>query len=181
MASLKNFTPFRHRPMTALWRAVCLCVLLLTPAGLAAAPIPGGLKNPQELGTATFRFLGLQLYDAKLYTPGGAAFNWDDDFGLKLTYRKSFKQKALVGSTLEEMARQGNPAPTPAQLEQCVQAVDKGDSYLAVSNGPDEVDFWRNGSKTCSLSYPGAKRAFMSIFLGSDSRSASFTRQLKGQ
>ncbi|WP_254430572.1 MULTISPECIES: hypothetical protein [unclassified Ruegeria] len=181
MAFSKKIQPFLHSTRTAWLGVFTLTILLLAPIGLAASPIPGDLKDPKQLGSATFRFLGLPLYDAKLYTPAGAAFSWDEDFGLQLTYRKNLKQKALVESTLEEITRQGNSAPTQAQLEACFQAVSKGDSYLAVSKGPNEVDFWRNGSKTCSLTYPGAKRSFMSIFLGDNSRSASFTQQLKGQ
>ncbi|MEX0277864.1 MAG: hypothetical protein AB3N19_10125 [Ruegeria sp.] len=154
---------------------------LLVPGGLAASPLSDELKDPQLLGSATFRYLGLPIYDAKLYTPGGTQFSWSEDFGLQLTYRKNLKQKALVESTLDEIKRQGNQAPTQAQLEQCFKAVSKGDSYLAISEGPNKVGFWRNGVNTCTLSNPGIKQAFMSIFLGNNTRSASFTRQLKGQ
>lgn len=164
-----------------LWQAALVSVALLVPAGLAASPLSDELSDPQLRGSATFRYLGLPIYDAKLYTPNGAQFSWNEDFGLQLTYRKNLKQKALVESTLDEINRQGNTAPSQTQLQQCFQAVSKGDSYLAISEGPDKLGFWRNGLKTCTLSNPGIKRAFMSIFLGDDTRSASFTRQLKGQ
>ena len=52
---------------------------------------------------------------------------------------------------------------------------------LAIAQGPNNVSFWRNGSKTCTLTNPGITRSFMSIFLGNNTRSASFTQQLKGQ
>ncbi|NVO56074.1 hypothetical protein HW561_09775 [Rhodobacteraceae bacterium B1Z28] len=158
-----------------------LSLFLLVPAGLAASPLSGQLSDPKLLGSSTFRFLGLPVYDAKLYTPGGAPFSWKEDFGLQLTYRKNLAQKALVKSTLDEMARQGNLAPTQAQLATCFQGVSKGDSYLAISEGPNKVGFWRNGTQTCTLTNNGIKRSFMSIFLGNNTRSASFTRQLKGQ
>ncbi|MEX0306414.1 MAG: hypothetical protein AB3N12_03405 [Ruegeria sp.] len=160
--------------------AALVCLILLIPGGLAASPMSDAIRDPELRGNATFRFLGLPLYDAKLYTPGGAAFSWNADFGLQLTYRKNLKQKALVESTLEEMARQGNPAPTEAQLQTCFQAVSKGDSYLAIAQGPNSVSFWRNGSKTCTLTNPGITRSFMSIFLGDNTRSAAFTRSLRG-
>ncbi len=169
------------RPVYRTCRAGLLSLALLAPGGLAASPLSDAINDPELRGSATFRFLGLPLYDAKLYTPGGAAFNWNEDFGLQLTYRKNLKQKALVESTLEEMARQGNPAPTEAQLQTCFQAVSKGDSYLAIAQGPNRVSFWRNGSKTCTLTNSGITRSFMSIFLGDNTRSASFTQQLKGQ
>lgn len=181
MALLVKTRPYLSRQSSKAWRAALFSAALLCPAGLAASPLSDQLKNPGLLGSATFRFLGLPVYDAKLYTPGGASFNWTEDFGLQLTYRKNLSQKALVESTLDEMARQGNPAPTSAQLETCFKAVSKGDSYLAISEGPDKIGFWRNGTQTCTLTNPGIKRAFMSIFLGTNTRSASFTRNLKGQ
>ncbi len=169
------------RPVHKTRRAALLSLALLLPGGLAASPLSDAISDPELRGSATFRFLGLPLYDAKLYTPGGAAFSWNENFGLQLTYRKNLKQKALVESTLEEMARQGNPAPTEVQLQTCFQAVSKGDSYLAIAQGPNSVNFWRNGNKTCTLTNPGITRSFMSIFLGDNTRSASFTQQLKGQ
>ncbi len=181
MACLKKTRPSPLRPINDICRAALVSFIILAPAGLAASPITQALTDAQLKGSATFRFLGVPVYDAKLYTPQGATFSWNEDVGLQLTYRKNLKQKALVESTLDEMARQGNPAPTQSQLEQCFKAVSKGDNYVAISEGANKVGFWRNGQKTCTLSYPGAKRAFMSIFLGNDTRSASFTRQLKGQ
>ncbi len=160
--------------------AFCAAILLAA-TGAEASPISQSLTDAQHKGSATFRYFGVPIYDARLFTPQGAAFSWEREIGLHLTYRKTLGQKALVKSTLDEMARQGNPAPPRDLLERCFQTVSKGDSYLAVSDGPDRVGFWRNGQKTCTLSYPGAKLAFMSIFLGNDTWSATFTRQLKGQ
>ncbi len=179
MVSLKRTSLFRPAYRTCC--AALLSLALMVPGGLAASPLSDAIKDPKLRGTGTFRFLGLPLYDAKLYTPGGAAFSWNENYGLQLTYRKNLQQKALVESTREEMARQGNPAPTEAQLQGCFQAVSKGDSYLAIAQGPNNVSFWRNGSKTCTLTNPGITRSFMSIFLGNNTRSASFTQQLKGQ
>lgn len=181
MAILKKTRPSLSRPNKGTWRAALVSLTLLAPGGLAASTVTNQLPNAELRGTATFRYLGLPIYDAKLYTPAGAPFSWNEDFGLQLTYRKNLKQKALVESTLDEMARQGNSGPTQAQLEQCFQAVGKGDSYLAISEGPNKVGFWRNGRKTCTLTHPGVKKSFMSIFLGNNTRSASFTRQLKGR
>ncbi|MCG7521154.1 hypothetical protein [Ruegeria sp. Ofav3-42] len=181
MALLQKTRPSLSRPNNRIWRAALLSLTLLAPGGLAASTVTDQLPNAELRGSATFRYLGLPIYDAKLYTPDGAAFSWNENFGLQLTYRKNLKQKALVESTLDEIERQGNSAPSQAQLEQCFQAVSKGDSYLAISEGPNAVGFWRNGRKTCTLTNPGVKKSFMSIFLGNNTRSASFTRQLKGQ
>ena len=181
MALPKKIRVWLLRPTSELWSAALLSLLLAAPGALAASPLTSELTDPELRGSSTFRFLGLPIYDARLYTPGGAPFSWSEDFGLQLTYRKTIAKKALVDSTLDEMARQGNPAPTKSKLAACMRPVSKGDSYLAISKGPDQVEFWLNGVQTCTLSSPGIKRSFMSIFLGNDTRSASFTRQLKGQ
>ncbi|MBO9412067.1 MULTISPECIES: hypothetical protein [unclassified Ruegeria] len=163
------------------FRAALISVLLLAPSGLAASPGLNTLDNPQLHGTATYRYLGLPLYNAQLFTQRGASFDWGQDFALELQYRRNVTKKALINSTLDEMERIGSPAPVRDQLETCFKAVKKGDRYLAVSDGPDRVSFWLNGAKTCTMSYPGIKRSFMSVFLGENTRSAAFSQKLRGQ
>jgi hypothetical protein len=181
MALQSKIRPSLFRQNNDLARALLLSLLLLVSNGLAASPVTEALKDAQLKGTATYRYLGLTIYDAKLYTPGGAPFSWNEDIGLQLTYRRNFKKKALINSTLEEMERIGRSAPIRDQLEVCFRAVTKGDQFLAVSDGPDTVTFWLNGRETCTMRYPGVKRSFLSVFLGENSRSAAFTQQLRGQ
>ncbi|NOD76211.1 MULTISPECIES: hypothetical protein [unclassified Ruegeria] len=181
MAFLGTTRPSLWRPNKGILHAALLAAALLAPSGVLASPVTDELKDAQLRGSATFRYLGLPIYDAKLYTPGGAPFSWSEDIGLQLTYRKNFKKKALVNSTLDEMERIGRSAPVRNQLDQCFKAVTKGDSFLAVSDGPNKVSFWLNGQKTCTMSYPGIKRSFMSVFLGDNTRSASFTQKLQGR
>ncbi|CUK08202.1 hypothetical protein RUE5091_03048 [Ruegeria denitrificans] len=181
MAFLHKIRPSLPRPTYNPLRAALLSFALLVPGGLAASSGLNALGDAQLRGTATFRYLGFPLYDAQLFTPGGAPFNWSEDFGLELKYHRNVTQKALINSTLNEMARIGHPAPVRDQLQTCFKAVNKGDRYLAVSEGPNMVSFWLNGRKTCTMSYPGIKRSFMSVFLGDNTRSAAFAQKLRGQ
>ncbi|MGI9369765.1 MAG: hypothetical protein ACR2O2_13095 [Ruegeria sp.] len=182
MAQLKQLHLLATRQLSDFWRATLLSLaVLFVPGTVWASPVFGLIDNADVRGAATFRYLGFPLYDARLYTPGGAPLDWQDDFGLELQYRRNLTQKDLVEATLLEMDRIGSGAPVKDQLDKCFSAVRKGDSYLAISQGPNRIDFWRNGQKTCTLAYPGIKRSFMSIFLGSNTKSASFTRRLRGQ
>ncbi|MFY2824336.1 hypothetical protein [Ruegeria sp. MALMAid1280] len=181
MAFLQKIRSSRPRLASNPVRAALLSLALLAPDGLVASSGLNTLDGAQLRGTATFRYLGLPVYDAQLFTPGGAAFSWNQDFGLQLQYRRNVSQKALVNSTLDEMQRIGRAVPVRDQLQTCFKAVKKGDLYLAVSEGPDKVSFWLNGRKTCTMSYPGIKRSFMSVFLGENTRSAAFTQRLRGQ
>ncbi len=159
-----------------LW--TCLCLTLLDAAASQARNLPQGAE---QRGEATFSFLGFQIYKARLFTQGGQALDWSQDFGLELTYQRRLSQSDLVDATLQEMARVGNPLPIRSQLQKCYQPVGPGDSYLAVSDGPDRLNFWRNGVAVCTLTQDEIKTRFMEIFLGEDSRSARFTRVLLGK
>lgn len=147
---------------------------------LQAAAIGSVLPGATERGAAVYRYLGFPLYEARLFTQGGAPFDWNEEFGLELRYLRNLTQYDLVESTMREFARTGGTIPVRGQLETCFSAVQKGDRYLAVTDGPNRVGFWLNGKRTCTLSHPNIKYRFMEIFLGDNTRSKSFTRKLRG-
>jgi hypothetical protein len=130
---------------------------------------------------ATYRFIGLPLYEVRLFTRAGTPLDWSTNFALELTYLRGLTEYDLVEGTLREMKRIGASLPARAQLERCYDAVRKGDRYFAVSQGPNKIGFWLNRVQTCTLSHPQIKRGFMAVFLGDNTRSQSFTRKLKGE
>lgn len=154
--------------------------LLAIPAAGSASPVQSLLPGAEQRGAATFRLLGLPVYQARLFTRGGAPLDWAQDFGIELTYQRRLSQADLVGATLREMRRLCHAAPARARFQACFQDVSPGDRYLAVSQGPDRIMFLRNGRTACTLSQPGIKRGFMSIFVGANTRSARFSRALLG-
>ena len=162
-------------------RAALLFAIFASSAPVGATPIESALSGASKRGEATYRYLGLPLYEATLYTAGGQPFDWNKEFGLELRYRRNLTQYDLVEGTMRELDRTGSPLPVRQQLEGCFSSVSKGDRYLAVTDGPNRIGFWRNGQRTCNLSHPQIKYRFMGIFLGENSRSSSFTRRLRGQ
>lgn len=161
-------------------RAILMSVFLALALPVQAAAIGAVLPGASERGSAVFRFLGLPLYEARLFTMGGEPLDWNQDFGLELRYLRNLTQYDLVEGTMRELERTGGTMPVRGQLETCFSAVQKGDRYLAVTDGPDRVSFWLNGKPTCTLSHPRAAYRFMSIFLGDNTRSRSFTQKLLG-
>lgn len=162
-------------------RAACLTLLILLGHAAQASPVKSALPGAALRGEATFRYLGFALYDARLYTRSGARFDWNTDFALELTYRRNLTERDLVEGTLQELERTGGALPLRDQLGKCFSDVKKGDSYTAVSKGPDSLSFWLNGKRTCTLAYPGIKDRFMGIFLGENTRSRRFTSLLRGE
>ena len=160
-------------------RITALLIALLLGA-VAANALPSAMDGTKLRGQATFRFLGIPIYDARLFTKGGAALNWSEPFGVELTYRKNLTQYDLVEGTMRELNRTGAPMEVRAKLEACFKDVEKGDRFLAVNQGPNQVGFWLNDQPRCTLKHPQINARFMGIFLGENSRSAAFTRRLKG-
>ncbi len=158
-----------------------ILTLVISPLFAQAAPLQSVLPDAELRGSAIFRFLGFPVYQARLFTKGGAALDWSTDFGLELKYKRNLSQNDLVESTMRELKRTGGAIPVRDQLQRCFLDVSKGDTYLAVSEGRDKVGFWLNGKRTCTLAYPRIKTRFMAIFLGDNTRSKSFTRRLKGE
>lgn len=154
---------------------------LLVPFAALASTITSALPGAELRGAATFRYVGFPLYEAQLYTRSGAPLDWSKDFALELKYMRDLTGKDLVEGTMRELNRTGVDLPVRGQLEKCFRDVSKGDRYVAVSSGKNQIGFWLNGNRVCTLSYPEIKTYFMAIFLGEDTRSSSFTRKLKGE
>ena len=153
----------------------------LAPGITAASPLTSVLPGAELRGAATLRYLGFPLYNARLFTKGGAPLNWGADFGLELTYLRNLTQNDLVEGTMRELKRTGGPLAVRDKLNACLADVAKGDSYLAITQGPDQIGFWRNGARSCTLSHPRITARFMGVFLGDNTRSKSFTRRLRGE
>lgn len=154
---------------------------LLMAAATQSLAVQSVLPEAQLRGEATFRYLGFALYQARLFTPEGAPLDWDAEFALELTYLRDVSAEDLVNGTLTELERTGSALPRREALAACFDDVTDGDRYAAITRGPDRILFLRNGSAACTLDHPGIKTGFMAIFLGENTRSGRFTRQLLGE
>ncbi|WP_425046000.1 hypothetical protein [Primorskyibacter sp. S87] len=155
--------------------------VLLSPAPALASAIETAISDAELRGKAVFRFVGLPIYEARLFTPSGAPLDWSSDFGLELNYLRNLSGEDLVDNTMSELERIGTPMPVQDQFARCFKDVRKGDRYLAVTRGQNKIGFWRNGSPVCTVSHPRISQRFMAIFLGDNTRSGAFTRKLKGE
>jgi hypothetical protein len=78
--------------MRSLVLSACLC---LAPLAGAATPVAKALPGAELRGQASFKFLGFQIYEARLFTKGGTPLDWSRDFGLELTYKRKLKTKMI--------------------------------------------------------------------------------------
>ena len=167
-----------------MFRLISAIVLLAGPAIAQDAVQTAGLPNPVMIGEASLGLIGITAYDARLYTPSGAAFDWAAPMALELDYKRGFSAQALISGTEAELRRiEGDRDDIPtviSVLSECFYDVGKGDSYLAVGQTPDEIELWRNGRKTCTITYPDIRKRFLSIWLSDQSRFTALSRKLRG-
>lgn len=142
------------------------------------------LGEARPLGQGVYRWLGLPLYEATLFAPGGARFNWQSPLALQLVYARSLRGEVLRDATLSELGRiegaRRDHGDIKAKLGSCFRDVGGGDRYVAVATSADTLTFWLNGRKTCELVHKGAKKRILGIWLSEKSRSARLARRLRG-
>lgn len=171
---------------SALRASALTCTLALSAlVPTAQATLASGLSAPVDLGEATFRWLGIPIYRAKLMTEGQARFDWNQPLSLRLDYLRDFSRDNLVKSTRAEIGRlSGETEDLPKLMQKitsCYRDVSSGDSYLATSPTPDTVELRLNGKLTCRISHPDVRQRFLGIWLSTESRAPSFSAKLRGQ
>jgi hypothetical protein len=168
-----------------MFRLLLALTLFAGPASAQDRVAMAGLPNPVVIGEASLGVIGITAYDARLSTSDGVPFDWTVPMALELDYKRGFSADDLLRGTEAEMRRtMGDSADMPnviALLDDCFLAVEKGDSYLAVSLSPDQIDLWRNGTQTCTVNYPDIRKRFLSIWLSDQSRFSTLSRKLRGQ
>lgn len=182
-----NFATLKMRKVAVSgWLAVAaLAFGLPGPAVAQTADLPPSLARSDVSGPVTYRLLGIPIYEAKLFKPRGEGFDWNRPFALQLQYAKTISGDRLLSATMSELRRMEGQKDDHAEIElalaTCFRDVSSGDRYLAYAVGPDRVDFWLNGSKTCEAQHPGLRNRFLGIWLSDESRAQNLTRRLRGQ
>ena len=165
-----------------------IAVLLLAATPLraldGAAVVAKVFGGAQMRGEATFRWLGLPLYTARLFTPGGGALSWANPVGLELVYARNISRQSLVDATVSELERlEGSRADHGVigqKLVPCFRDVAEGDQFVATTTSADEVQLFFNGARTCRVSHENLGERFLNIWLSDNSRSPALSRQLRG-
>ena len=101
-----------HTTLPIRGRHVMLALSLLLPLAFVAkahadvAPeVRSTVAQPGELGSGDFRWFGLKVYEAQLYTPQGKGFNWERPFALQLDYARKVRARVPAGTRIDNTAR----------------------------------------------------------------------------
>ncbi len=138
-----------------------------TPAEVAAE-----LGQPQAAGTTRLRFLGLSIYDARLWVaPGFQAANFaQHGLALQLNYLRSLKGNLIAERSIQEMRRAGNvPAATEqrwlAAMQEAFPDVKEGDRITGIHLPAVGARFYFNGQLRATVKDVEFSQQFFGIWL----------------
>ena len=167
----------------------CALVLLLAMARSALAfTLPGGfatlVPGAREAGAGNFRYFGLLIYEAKLWT-SGVRFDETAPFALGILYARNIKGARLAEESVNQWRRMGYGASDkyPAWgglMERVFPDVKPGDELIAFHIPDKGVQFYFNGELRGEISDSTFARAFFAIWLDARTTEPELRRALIG-
>ena len=161
--------PSRRQLLLACAAMAAPAVQAQAPAAAAPAELSADLPGARLLGRGTLRFMGLRIYDARLWAGSAApAADWvAAPLALELQYARSLDGIKIAERSLTEMRRQGDIAADAARR------------WLGAMTQifPDV----KEGDRITGLNLPGVgARFFVNSQLKGDVRDADFARSFFG-
>lgn len=159
--------------------ALALCAAF----GAQASPL-SHLAGYEAVGSGTLRVLGLRIYDATLWAPGGAWAS-DQSFALELRYARSFEGAAIAKRSIEEIrAQRALPETTLARWETELRAifpdVREGDRLIGVRLRGEGAIFYRGTRLIGRIDDEALADAFFDIWLAPATRAPALRARLLG-
>jgi Chalcone isomerase-like len=139
-------------------------------------------------GGGELTFLGLSIYDARLYRDAGARGDCapDEAFALQLTYKRRLYGERIAARSVEEMTKLGyGTAEQRARwgelLKKMLPDVDAGDFLTGVNVPQRGVRFYQNGKSIGTIEDREFAQAFFGIWLDPRTSEPALRKQLLGE
>ena len=152
------------------------------------AELQSELPDAQTLGSATMKFLGAAIYEARLWVQAGfQASNYaNSPFALELNYFRALRGPLIAEQSLKEMRRQGplGDEQEQAWLQAMVRSfpdVKAGDRITGLHKPGAGARFWFNGQSRPALNDPDFSRTFFGIWLSDATSEPRMRSQLLGR
>lgn len=162
------------------------------PASAFAPALPSELlrelPDARTLGAATLRFLGLRIYQARLWVGSGfqASAFAHYPLALELTYFRALSGRLIAERSLQEMRRQGPLDAAREQLwlqamQQAFPDVQAGERITGLHTPGVGARFWHQGQNRPGLADPAFSSCFFGIWLSPASSEPRLRAELLGQ
>ena len=182
----------RHLSLALLLAAALLPVARVRaqsppPVG-GPAEVAAELPGAHLLGAGRLRFLGLHIYDARLWVGAAPlAADWAaTPFALELQYARNLGGADIAERSLKEMRRQGDISDTVAErwlgnMKQLFPDVQPGDRISALNVPGSGVRFFVNGKFRGDPRDVEFARTFFGIWLSPRTSEPAMREQLLGK
>ncbi len=136
-------------------------------------------------GEGSLRWLGLKIYDARLFAAGRLAPErlMENPFALELTYARNFAGAAIAERSVEEMRKIGAGRPDQlgawqAAMQRLFPDVRAGDRLRGIHQPGRGASFVLNGETIGSIDDPEFSSAFFAIWLDPRTTEPALRRSL---
>lgn len=158
-------------------------------AGGAAAPaeVAGALAQPRLQGSGRLTFLGLHVYDARLWVQEG--FRAEDHarqpLAIELEYARTLYGRLIAERSVTEMKKVGEPSAAQsdawqAEMTKIFPDVKKGDRITGVQVPGQSARFFLNGQLRGEVRDPAFVTLFFGIWLSPRSSEPALRQALIG-
>jgi len=145
-----------------------------------------GMPSLKAIGGGLLRIFGFRIYNAYLWTPGGASFDHRKPFVLDIHYLRDFTAKQLAERSIDEMRDQGVGHDGVyrkwiAEMQRVFADVKEGDRLTGVATAARTAKFFYNGSFRGEIADADFTDAFFGIWLSEKSSQPRMRNQLLGK
>ncbi len=135
-------------------------------------------------GEATMRFIGLKVYDVRLWTQM-KSFTYADPFAVELVYDMSLNGRDIAERSVKEMRVQGYSDEAKLkrwgdEMTKIFPDIKKGDTLIGVSIPGKEARFYNREKLIATVSDPEFSKAFFDIWLSEKSSEPKLRLKLLG-
>ena len=159
------------------WQACLMWLVVATFAAGAQAATPehiaAELPKARAAGSGSFRYFGLDIYDATLWVgPNGyrPAAPTAEKFALDLRYARAFQGKRIAGRSTDEMEKlklgsAAQRAEWNAKMTTLFPDVAEGSRITGIYLPKEGARFYRDGKLLGDIADPEFGQAFFAIWL----------------
>jgi hypothetical protein len=174
-----------RRPGAPLGAALLLCALAAPGTAQTLPAEAAALAGAREAGSGAFRFFGLRVYDAKLWTPG-PGFDPAAPFAFGIRYARDIKGFKLAEESVNQWRRmrygfEDRYDAWEDQMRRVFPDVKPDDELVGVHMPGRGALFYFNGKATGEVADTAFARAFFAIWLDERTTEPALRRALIGE
>ncbi|MDX2217962.1 MAG: chalcone isomerase family protein [Burkholderiales bacterium] len=147
-------------------------------------PVQKDLPGLTLVGDTNFRFIGMKVYDIRLWAPEGR-YAPDKPFALELVYDMNFKGTDIAKRSIDEKRGQGYGPEEKlnrwyAEMAKIFPDIKPGDTLIGIHVPGKEARFYTRSKFIAAVADPEFSRAFFDIWLSEKTSQPGLRKRLLG-